>query len=255
MVSDGWPAVLREFDIFFVSYNEKNADDHWHELVSKFPTAKRVDGIKGIDKAHRRCAELAKSSMFWTVDADTVLDNNWDFGFVPPDYDKQYLHIWHSRNPVNGLEYGWGAVKLWPTKTVLVFEGNWLDFTTTVGDIKMVPQSIATSVFNSDAYSAWRSGFRETVKLCYNVVNGDQGESLDRLLAWLTVTNNVAYADDTVQGARSGLEYFLECTTTQSATGIKNINNFEWLIDRFSKRHRVKLAVDRDTLLSMLGKK
>jgi hypothetical protein len=119
----------------------------------------------------------------------------------------------------------------------------------------MVPRSIATSAFNSDAYSAWRSGFRETVKLCYNASRGDHGESLDRLLTWLTVANDVAYANDTVQGASSGLEYFLEYSKTPAATGIKNINDFEWLIDRFSKRHRVKLAVDRDILLSMLGKK
>jgi len=242
-------------DIFFVSYNEPTADENWNRVLARFPTARRIDGIKGIDRAHRRCAELAESDMFWTIDADTILDDDWNFDFIPPDYDRKYLHIWHSRNPVNGLEYGWGAVKLWPTAAVLQFDGNWLDFTTTVGNIKMVPRSIATSAFNSDAYSAWRSGFRETVKLCYNVATSEQGESLDRLLTWLTVANDVAYAHDTVQGASSGLEYFLECTTTSSATGIKNINDFEWLIDRFSKRHGVKLAVDRATLLSMLGKK
>jgi hypothetical protein len=246
--------VCKISDIFFVSYNEPTADDNWNRVLARFPTARRIDGIKGIDRAHRRCAELAESDMFWTIDADTILDDDWNFDFIPPDYDRKYLHIWHSRNPVNGLEYGWGAVKLWPTAAVLQFDGNWLDFTTTVGNIKMVPQTIATSAFNSDAYSAWRSGFRETVKLCYNAVTSEQGESLDRLLTWLTVANDVAYANDTVQGASSGLEYFLECSKTPSATGIKNINDFEWLIDRFSKRHRVKLVSDRDTLLSMLGK-
>lgn len=246
--------VCKISDIFFVSYNEPTADENWNRVLARFPTARRIDGIKGIDRAHRRCAELAESDMFWTIDADTILDDDWNFDFIPPDYDRKYLHIWHSRNPVNGLEYGWGAVKLWPTTAVLQFDGNWLDFTTTVGNIKMVPRSIATSAFNSDAYSAWRSGFRETVKLCYNASRGDYGESLDRLLTWLTVANDVAYANDTVQGASSGLEYFLEYSKTPSATGIKNINDFEWLIDRFSKRQHVKLVVDRDTLLSMLGK-
>ena len=246
--------VCRNSNIFFVSYNEPTADENWNRVLARFPTARRIDGIKGIDRAHRRCAELAESDMFWTIDADTILDDDWNFDFIPPDYDRKYLHIWHSRNPVNGLEYGWGAVKLWPTANVLQFDGNWLDFTTTVGNIKMVPRSIATSAFNSDAYSAWRSGFRETVKLCYNVSHGDHKESLDRLLIWLNVANAVAHAGDAVQGARSGLEYFLQCNDVQSFTGIKNINDFEWLIDRFDKRQRITLILDRDTLLSMLGK-
>ena len=224
---------VQPFDIFFVSYNEPNADANWERLRSKFPNAKRVHGIKGIHNAHLRCAELSYTSMFWTVDGDTVIDDGFEFDRFIPVYDMKYLHLWYSRNPVNGLAYGYGAVKLWPTHTVLEFDKNWLDFTTSVGNIKIVDEVVATSVFNTDAESAWRSGFREAVKLCVNVANNDDDESLQRLLAWLTVTLPVDYAVDTHSGAIDGVEFYLSSLRIDD---LKIINDFDKLQTLFDNR-------------------
>jgi hypothetical protein len=198
-----WICRAIPFDVFFISYHEPTADANFDLLRAKIPHAKRVDGVKGINNAHQRCAELAETSMFYTVDADTVTDPSWDFSFVPPFYDKRYLHVWHSRNPVNDLEYGWGGIKLWPRHVILDFSGKWLDFTTTVGNIKIMPDVISTSAFNTDKLGAWRSGFREAVKLVYNIKNGDHMESLERLCVWINVARSVPYADDCRRGAAS----------------------------------------------------
>jgi len=171
--------------------------------------------------------------MFWTVDGDTVVDDDFVFDRFIPIYDMEYLHLWYSRNPSNGLTYGYGAVKLWPTTAVREFDKNWLDFTTSVGNIKIVDDVVATSEFNTDAWSAWRSGFRESVKLCVNVANGDSDESLKRLCVWLTVSLPVAYAVDTCNGAVDGIKFYLSSTGLDD---LKIINDFEKLRTIFDNR-------------------
>ncbi len=221
------------FDIFFVSYNEPNADENWQRVIKRFPHAKRVHGIKGIDNAHRMCATLSKSGMFWTIDADAVIHDDFNFDYVPEIKERPYLYIWHSLNPVNGLEYGWGAVKLWPTQLVLNFDGNWLDFTTTVGNIRMMPEVVATSAFNTDEWTSWRSGFRETVKLCVNVSNGDHEQSLYRLVTWLTIAKPVQYASDAQDGAIDGFNFFL---SANCLSDLLIINDFDKLKPLYASR-------------------
>ena len=239
-------------DIFFISYREPTADANYEKLRSQFPRAKRVHGVKGIHHAHIRCAELAETGMFFTVDADTVVDQGFSFDYRPPDYDRQYLHLWHSRNPINGLSYGWGAIKLWPTMTVREFRGNWLDFTTTVGNIKIIPEIVATTNYNCDQQSTWQSGFREAVKLSHNIANGDHIESLERLMIWATVAYSAPWADESMQGARAGIEYYLEIKSTASNQHLSSINDFDWLAERFNNRKQGLAVPDRSQLLSSL---
>jgi len=249
---DDVASVAVPYDIFFISYQESNAEDNFKMLQDRFPRAQHVHGIKGIHNAHMRCAELSKTSMFYTVDADTVVDNSFAFDYRPPDYDRQYLHLWHSRNPVNDLSYGWGAIKLWPTRLVREFQSNWLDFTTTVGNIKIIPDVVATSNYNCDKLSTWRSGFRESVKLCHNIAQGDHIESLERLLVWCTVANDVPYAKHSCHGANAGVEFYIKSKNDGDLKSLKKINDFDWLIDRFNNRAQSTLALDRSMLISKL---
>ena len=69
-------------DIFHLSYKEPYADQTWEELVKKFPYARRVQGVKGIFEAHKRCAELAYTKSFYVVDADAKLESNFDFSMA-----------------------------------------------------------------------------------------------------------------------------------------------------------------------------
>ena len=45
------------FEIFFISYQEPNADENWAKLKSKFPIAQRIHGVKGIHQAHIAAAK------------------------------------------------------------------------------------------------------------------------------------------------------------------------------------------------------
>lgn len=223
--------VTDEYDIFFISYDERYADRHFGLLQRRFPRVRRVHGIEGIANAHRFCAEQSRGEMFWTVDADTLVDETFDFDFEPEDYDRAYLHVWKSRNPVNDLEYGWGAIKLWPRDLVLAHDGGYLDFTTSAGNLKIMDEVVATSSFNSDPFRAWRSGFREAVKLARNVHLGDTGESLGRLHRWCSVAKRVPNASDAMRGANDGLWYFME-----GDEAITRINDFAWLHQLYMSR-------------------
>ena len=254
-IVDQWISVARPFDVVFMSYRESNADENFSHLVSCAPHAKRVDGVKGISNAHRRCAELATTSMFYTVDADTVVDKSWDFSFQPPLYDRKYLHIWHSRNPINDLQYGWGGIKLWPRHAVLDFSGNWLDFTTTVGNIKIVPHVISTSAFNADAASAWRSGFREAVKLVFNVRSGDQSESLERLMIWITAATDAENAAECRRGAIMGMQFAIRCIKQSDREQARMINDFDQLAALYLQQRDMQMTNynRRDVLDQILG--
>ena len=221
------------FDIFFVSYNEPNADKHWHLIKEKFPQARRIHGIKGINNAHRRCAELSSTYMFWTIDGDTVIDDNWQFKYHVTKFDQDYIHIWYSRNPVNGLEYGYGAIKLWPKQKVLDYNGNWLDYTTSVGELKIIKHTVATTQFNSSPYETWKSSLRESIKLIKNVYeNPNDQESAMRLQTWSTVFFDVPFAEWAKIGHQDSVKW-----QHNSPEFLDKINDFEWLENYFHNNY------------------
>ena len=139
------------YDVFFLNYQEPMADTHWRALSRLLPSARRVSGVAGIHAAHRRCAELSTTRMFYVVDADNeVID--FDFRFKPPPYDQGYVHLWFARNPVNELVYGWGGIKLFPKSLVLGLEGTPLDMTTSF-PLKIVPEVASITHFNTRLFS------------------------------------------------------------------------------------------------------
>ena len=57
----------------FISYDEPNADEHYADLLTKFPYAKRSHGVYGSDSAHKAAAKLSSTQRFITVDADNIV--------------------------------------------------------------------------------------------------------------------------------------------------------------------------------------
>lgn len=227
-------ATSKGFDIFFISFEEETADDNWEKFKDRFPTSQRIDKVQGIDNAHKLCAELSTTDMFFTVDADTILHDDWNFNYVPLLHDRQYLHLWYSLNPINNLEYGYGAVKLWPRYKVLNFNQPFIDFTTGVGGLKIHTHVIATTSFNTSEYSTWKSAFREVIKLLRNVkFNPDDLESLDRLNTWRTIFNTTAFSDWARHGVLDAQNWF-----EKNNDNISKINDFNWLKTYFMSKYK-----------------
>lgn len=220
------------YDLFFISYFEPNSLENWQRLKSRFIHAKHISGVKGIDAAHKKAAQSSLTSMFYTVDADTIVHDHWDFSFNPTEYDKNYLHLWYSKNPVNDLEYGYGGIKLWPRKAVIEYQSPWLDFTTSVGNLKIIPTIISTTCFNVSEFETWKSAFRESLKLSINIdFNQNDSDSKQRLAAWLSVKNNVSFADWSIKGAEDGVTYY------NDKNDLSIVNDFSRLKKLFTEKY------------------
>jgi hypothetical protein len=100
----------KPYDIVFISYNEPNADKNYKNLLTRFPRAKRVHGVKGIHQAHITAASYCFTDMIWVVDGDAIVLDEFNFEYKP--HDLEYVFVWRSQNAVNDLEYGNGGIKL-----------------------------------------------------------------------------------------------------------------------------------------------
>ena len=219
----------KPFDIIFISYKEYNADENYADLLQRFPNAKRVHGVKGIHQAHIAAAKLAKTNMFWVVDGDAEIIDNFNFKFQVPRWEHDMVHVWRSQNPITGMEYGYGGVKLLPKHLTLGVDVNSTDMTTSISSkFKAVPEVSNITKFNTDAFSTWRSAFRECVKL---TLNNDE-ESKERLEAWLHPVPDAEFRYEAKRGAEEGKEYALN--NIENIEALNKINNFEWLREQFN---------------------
>ena len=231
------------FDVIFISYNEINADANYEKLKIKRPNAKRVHGVKGIHTAHIEAAKLSSTDMFWVVDADAVIINkfNFEIDYIPhynrneKDIFLDTVHVWKSLNPVNGLVYGNGGVKLLPKKLVLAMDTGTADMTTSISkNFKVMPAVSNITAFNTDEFSTWRSAFRECVKLSSRVIDRNyDDETEERLMAWCSQGKNRPLGNYSIAGARLGKQYGE--TNINDKEKLLLINNFNWLKEEFIK--------------------
>jgi hypothetical protein len=101
----------------FLSYHETYAETAYKRLQAK-NDAHWVKDIEGIFSAHKKASETVSSAMFWVVDADAVIEEDFNFNYIPDVYDQEVVHVWASKNPITGDEYGYGGVKLFNTQQV-----------------------------------------------------------------------------------------------------------------------------------------
>ena len=65
--------LVRDHDIFYLSYDEPNAEKNYADICNKIPWVKRVHGVKGSDAAHKACAEISETQRFITIDGDNMV--------------------------------------------------------------------------------------------------------------------------------------------------------------------------------------
>jgi len=223
----------KPYDVIFISYNEPNADKNFELLQNKIPSVKRVHGIKGIHKAHVAAAELATTDMFYVVDGDAQIYDDFHFDYQIPQYDinaKNTVYVWKSKNPVNGLVYGYGGVKLLPRNMTINMDISSTDMTTSIGSFfKPMDATSNLSAFATDEFSTWKSAFRECAKLASKTIQGQIDEETEqRLKTWTTVGQDHNFGEYAIRGARAGMQFGIS-----NKSDISLINDFEWLYDRF----------------------
>ena len=178
----------------FLSYREKEAEENYAKLLSRVPNAKRVHGVKGIFNAHKRASEVADTKMFYVLDADAILLDEFNFEYFPTVWDEDAVHVWKSKNPINGLIYGFGGLKLFPTQLLRDAKDWNIDFTTSISDkFKPMPVVANYTAFNTNPYDTWKSAFRECTKLSSGIIhNLKADDDKERLDIWCTVADENA---------------------------------------------------------------
>ena len=74
------------------------ADENFARLKERFPLAKRVHGVKGIHQAHIAAAKKAFTQMFWVVDGDAKVVEDFDFDLLLLNQSMHFviLHLRHN---------------------------------------------------------------------------------------------------------------------------------------------------------------
>jgi hypothetical protein len=227
---------FKPYDIVFISYNEPNAEENYKNLLEKFPNAKRVDKIKGIHQAHIAAAKIASTEMFWVVDGDAIISDDFMFNYETSTYERDIVHVWRSRNPINNLVYGYGGVKLLPREKTINMDLSKPDMTTSISsNFKSLKEISNITAFNTDPFNTWKSAFRECCKLSSKVIDRqNETETNARLEVWCTSGKNKSYGDFAIDGAVAGTEY--GNANRDNLEALKKINDFDWLKEQYEQR-------------------
>ena len=221
------------YDIVFISYREPNADESFSKLKERFPRVKRVHGVKGIHQAHIAAAKKCFTKMIWIVDADALIVDDFNFDYVVPEHQLDHVYVWRAKNPINGLVYGYGGIKLFPRKLTLNMDTSKPDMTTSISSkFKAIPEVANITAFNTNPFSTWRSAFRECAKLSSKVIDRQKNEETDsRLDTWCTVGRENLFGDYAIRGSIAGRKY--GATHQGDTAALRLVNNYDWLKEQF----------------------
>lgn len=222
-----------EYDIVFISYNEPDADKNYSKLKERFPRAKRVHGVKGIHQAHIQAAKLCNTDLFWIVDGDAIILNDFSFDYVPEHHNGEAVHVWRSKNPINDMVYGYGGIKLFPTQLTIDMDTSRPDMTTSISNKFVAVKKVSNiTAFNTGEFETWKSAFRECAKLSAKIIDRQKDDETNaRLKIWTTVGSDRDFGEYAIQGAIQGKKYGEK--HTQSPQDLRRINDFEWLQEQF----------------------
>ena len=224
-------------DIFFISFQESNAETNWQRLLEFHPNAKRIHGVRGIDRVHVLCDSLATTDQFWTVDGDNWLLKPLEYNY-PINKD---LIMFTAVDPVLDVATHLGAVKLWTQGKIINPNMNQADFTLNATASKMlVNDAYSITAYNTTPYDAWRAAFRHSVKLMSVIFKSrPNAKNIDEYIGrWRSTehmdngSNNASWC---YQGYLDAVDYVKEHDNDMTALNL--INNYAWL-DTFFKKYK-----------------
>jgi hypothetical protein len=225
-------------DIVFISNGEPNAEDNWMMIESRIILLEpnkmhRVDRVNGRAAAYHAAARASTTPWFFAVFGKLAIDFRFDWAWQPDRMQEAKHYIFHARNPVNGLEYGHQAMIAYNRELVLSNPGVGLDFTLD-SPHEVVPINSGTAYYNVDAWTTWRTAFREVLKLKAALPDVEAEYRIGR---WLLP--NFGEIDQWSQlGAQDAVEYYDQVGGDFDA--LKKSYEWEWLASyAFIKRSLV----------------
>ena len=226
-----------EYDIVFIHNHEINSEENYNKVKERFPRTKLLAGAQGIHNAHMQAARMCQTDYFWAVDGDAIVHDDFNFVYNSVNfYEQPTVRVFRAINPVNKLVYGHGGIKLLPRLATLRMSKNNIDMTTSISTL-YEPINIISNIhqYNTDEFSAWRTAFRECVKLSSQIIDRQQSnESIDRLYTWCSVGSEEVYGRETIKGALMGKVYGE--ANRNDKTKLAKINDYEWLRSEYDKQ-------------------
>ena len=216
--------------VFFVSNGESNADDNWKHLIKLYPKAVRIDGIDGRRKMFHRCVDLAgDASQFFVVTGKTYVTDVTVFDYPVETVSDAHI-VFHAKNMSNRLEYGHMGIVCYNSNLVLNTPANFgLDFTQYSKTVT-VPMTASEAYFATTPFEAWRTAFREVVKLTTSY-STEAHLWLQRWVAFAEGNN----AEWVLIGAREGQEYAEQHKNDTDM--LRKTVDWNWLRERFEELH------------------
>jgi hypothetical protein len=274
-LSDVKPIPEPHLDVVFMSYNEKDADKHYELLKKRVPSAKRVNGVKGILNAYNACRELAETPLYFIVEGDSMICK--DFKFKLPiewlqsiasldhnelnyDYVKaRHCITWNSINPVNGeigthspigLAFKSDSLYNWKCDTNFNIPYNYINDIDSKESIKSIEadsfkcQGIRSNAiasvdfFNSSPYDAWKTGFRMGNRLTFRLLNLNSNlkETEERFNHWTTVGEEQKNGKYCIEGVTYGIKCATICTNWIEEYR-NTSDNYDWLKETFEREY------------------
>jgi hypothetical protein len=213
---------IADLDCIFLTYDEPNKETNWIKIQNMVPWARRVDGVKGSDAAHKAAADASDTDRFVLIDGDNIPDASFfNLQLQLDSRSNGSVFRWKARNSINGLLYGNGGMSCWTKEFVYAMRTHEASDGTAANDVEFcfypnywsMNDCYSTTYPDATPFQAWRAGFREGVKMCL-----DRGarpsleefnrrvhnRNYDHLCIWQSVgadNENGAWA---IMGARHG---------------------------------------------------
>ena len=166
---------VADLDCIFLTYDEPKKEEFWIKIKNMVPWAKRVDGVKGSDAAHKAAADASDTDRFVLIDGDNLPDPGFfNLQLQLDSSNRDCVFRWKARNSINGLMYGNGGMSCWTKdyvygmKTHEATDGR----NETVVEFCFHPlywamhDCYSTTYPDATPFQSWRAGFREGVKMC-----------------------------------------------------------------------------------------
>jgi len=218
--------MAKELDIIEALFTFKTKDKRFETLKDRFPRAKWSKGIKGQTLAYMAAAAMSKTRYFFAVFPKIDLCDDFDFSYQPDRLRNPCHYIFDCHNEVIDCTYGHDGVILWNKRLVQQTTDPGLDFTLSK-PCTSVPILSAINKLDETPLMAWRTAFREVIKLRLQKITV---ETNYRLKKWTTMGKG-KNAEWVHRGAMDAMKF------------VENKENpylsydFEWIKNFFEKKY------------------
>jgi hypothetical protein len=224
-------------DIVYISNGEAHADVNWNhlkEITRNIPNRLvRVDKVKGRAEAYKEAAKQSNTAWFFAVFAKLEVNPEFSWDWQPDRLQEDKHYIFHALNPIVGVEYGHAAIIAYHKQLVLGNPSHGLDFTLDQ-EHEVVPLRSGTTYYDNDIHTAWRTSFRESIKLHEDVLKTNSIESEYRLSKWCS-SNGTEVGDWNMKGGLDGVDYYNE--VNGDFDSLRLTYEWEWLDNRFKQKY------------------